>query len=117
MKDDDIEQDDAELEDGDDDTLDDAGDDDDVDGADDYEGDDGDDADGATPSASKKKKKQAAGDDDEGHSLASKNRERDALEAQIAEFLARGGKVEVVGDDVSADPPKKPAVKYGSRPI
>ncbi|SEL21999.1 hypothetical protein SAMN05216214_109122 [Atopomonas hussainii] len=113
MSDDDIEQDDTELEDGDDDSLDD---DDGVDGADDYEGDDGDDGDGA-PRASKKKKKSSDADDEGDHSLAAKNRERDALQAQIEAFLAKGGKVEVVGDDVSADPPKKPAVKYGSRPI
>ncbi len=113
MSDDDIEQDDTELEDGDD-TLDD---DDGIDGADDYEGDDGDDGDGEPRAASKKKKK-ASDDDDEGdHSLAAKNRERDALQAQIEAFLAKGGKVEVIDDDVSADPPKKPAVKYGSRPI
>jgi len=51
------------------------------------------------------------------YSLASKNKEREELDRQIAEFLARGGKIDKVESNVCADPPQKPSSNYGSRPI
>jgi len=51
------------------------------------------------------------------HSLAAKNREREELQRQIEEFLARGGKINQVDSSVCADPPQKPTSNYGSRPI
>lgn len=50
-------------------------------------------------------------------SIASRQKARDELEAQIAEFLSRGGKINEVAADVTADPPKKPTSDYGGRPI
>ena len=51
------------------------------------------------------------------NSLAAKNREREELQKQIEEFLARGGKISQVDANVCADPPQKPNSSYGSRPI
>lgn len=53
----------------------------------------------------------------EDFSIASRQKARDELEAQIAAFLARGGKIAEVPPNVTADPPKKPAPDYGGRPI
>lgn len=53
----------------------------------------------------------------EDFSIASRQKVRDELEAQIAEFLARGGKINEVPANVTADPPKKPTSDYGGRPI
>jgi hypothetical protein len=50
-------------------------------------------------------------------SIASRQRARDELDAQVAAFLARGGKIDEVPPSVTADPPKKPAPDYGGRPI
>jgi len=49
--------------------------------------------------------------------VSSKENIRQKLEDDIEEFLAKGGSVEVVGNNVTADPPKKPVSNYGSRPI
>jgi hypothetical protein len=53
----------------------------------------------------------------EDFSIASRQKVRDELEAQIAEFLSRGGKIAEVPANVTADPPKKPTSDYGGRPI
>ena len=53
----------------------------------------------------------------EDFSIASRQKAREELEAQIAEFLARGGKINEVPANVTADPPKKPTSDYGGRPI
>lgn len=53
----------------------------------------------------------------EDFSIASRQKVRDELESQIAEFLARGGKINEVPANVTADPPKKPTSDYGGRPI
>jgi hypothetical protein len=53
----------------------------------------------------------------EDFSIASRQKARDELEAQIAAFLARGGKINEVPANVTADPPKKPTPDYGGRPI
>lgn len=102
--------------------------DDDLDGMDDSEvddqddvtggSDDGDDGDDGTEVSSKSRKKKAAASDDfEGASVEAKEREREMLARQIEEFMARGGKVQQIDDNVVSDPPKKPENKYGSRPI
>lgn len=53
----------------------------------------------------------------EDFSIASRQKARDELDAQIAEFLARGGKINQIDPNVTADPPKKPTSDYGGRPI
>lgn len=53
----------------------------------------------------------------EDFSIASRQKIRDELEDQIAAFLARGGKINEVPANVTADPPKKPSPDYGGRPI
>lgn len=50
-------------------------------------------------------------------SLAARNKIRESLQSEIEAFLARGGKIQQVGDNVMSDPPKKPTSNYGSRPI
>jgi hypothetical protein len=50
-------------------------------------------------------------------SIEAKQKDRDALAKAMEEFLARGGKVQEIDNNVVADPPKKPENKYGSRPI
>jgi hypothetical protein len=70
----------------------------------------------APASGSKAKKKREA-EPEELPSVEAKQRERDALEKAMQEFLARGGRVQEIDANVVADPPKKPDSKYGSRPI
>jgi hypothetical protein len=53
----------------------------------------------------------------EDFSIASRQRVRDELEDQVAAFLARGGRINEIPPNVTADPPKKPAPDYGGRPI
>jgi hypothetical protein len=49
--------------------------------------------------------------------VASRQAVRDEMERQVAEFLARGGRIQQVDPNVTADPPRKPDSEYGSRPI
>ena len=79
--------------------------------------DDGDGDDEVVPAAKGKAKAKAVVDVDELPSVEAKQKERDALARAMEEFLSRGGKVQEVEANVVADPPKKPASKYGSRPI
>ena len=51
------------------------------------------------------------------YSVKSREATRAALNAQIEEFLTRGGKISHVDNNVTADPPRKPTSNYGSRPI
>ena len=67
----------------------------------------------ASPAAAKAVESEALED----FSIASRQKARDELEAQIAAFLARGGKINEVPANVTADPPKKPTPDYGGRPI
>ncbi len=53
----------------------------------------------------------------EDFSIASRQKIRDEIEDQVAAFLARGGKINEVPPNVTADPPKKPTPDYGGRPI
>lgn len=50
-------------------------------------------------------------------SLAARNKVRESMAAEIEAFLARGGQIQQVDDNVMADPPRKPQSSYGSRPI
>ena len=58
-------------------------------------------------------------DDDfpEERSITSRQRARSQLSAEVEAFLARGGAIDEVAPEVTADPPRKPQPKYGSRPI
>lgn len=91
-----------------DDEIEDTGVDDDVD-ADDVD----DDGDGDSPASAKVTEAEVIED----FSIASRQKIRDELDAQIAEFLARGGKISEVPANVTSDPPKKPTSDYGGRPI
>jgi hypothetical protein len=53
----------------------------------------------------------------EDFSIASRQKVRNEIEDQIAAFLARGGQINEVAPNVTADPPKKPTPDYGGRPI
>lgn len=53
----------------------------------------------------------------EDFSIASRQKARDELQNQIEAFLARGGKIQEIEPNVTADPPKKPTPDYGGRPI
>jgi hypothetical protein len=53
----------------------------------------------------------------EDFSIASRQKIRNELEDQVAAFLARGGSINEVPPNVTADPPKKPTPDYGGRPI
>ncbi len=68
---------------------------------------------GGSSSSSKAAESEALED----FSIASRQKERDAIEDQVAAFLARGGKINEVAPNVTADPPKKPTPDYGGRPI
>ncbi|MDN3637863.1 hypothetical protein QWY82_03480 [Simiduia curdlanivorans] len=51
------------------------------------------------------------------YSVKSREMARQTLNDQIAEFLARGGQINHIDNNVTADPPRKPTSNYGSRPI
>lgn len=53
----------------------------------------------------------------EDFSIASRQKVRDELADQVAAFLARGGRINEIPPNVTADPPKKPTPDYGGRPI
>lgn len=50
-------------------------------------------------------------------SSAARDEMRKSMEDDVAAFLARGGQITQVDDNVMADPPRKPQTSYGSRPI
>ncbi len=85
--------------------------------AEDEEGGDGEDAGFSGSGGGSSTKAAAESEALEDFSIASRQKARDELEAQIAEFLARGGKINEVPANVTADPPKKPTSDYGGRPI
>lgn len=49
--------------------------------------------------------------------LAARNKMREAMQSEVEAFLAKGGKIQQIDDNVMADPPKKPSSNYGSQPI
>jgi DNA phosphorothioation-dependent restriction protein DptG len=53
----------------------------------------------------------------EDFNMSVKEKERIALQNQIEEFLARGGTIDEIDANITADPPQKPSSNYGSRPI
>ncbi len=57
------------------------------------------------------------GDAADDHSLTSRQRLRSELDDQVAAFLKKGGEIDQIKPHVTADPPKKPGSRYGSRPI
>ena len=90
----------------------------DVAGDDDIDPDDSDDVADSDEVGYKTVKKKAVDKEAlEEFSIASRQKIRSELESQMAEFLARGGKINQVDANVTADPPKKPTPDYGGRPI
>ena len=53
----------------------------------------------------------------EERSISSRLRARERLTDDIESFLASGGTISEIDPNVTADPPRKPQPKYGSRPI
>lgn len=90
---------------------------DEVEASDDNDVDDLPDSDVDAEPAVKPRKKAVEEDPLEGLSLEAKAREREMLARQMEEFMARGGRIQQIDDNVIGDPPKKPDGKYGSRPI
>lgn len=56
-------------------------------------------------------------DDAETLTVSSKEAIRRQLEEEMERFLAKGGKIQEIPPDETADPPKKPVSNYGSKPI
>jgi len=53
----------------------------------------------------------------ESRSVTSRKRLRSQVETDIEEFLNKGGRINEIAPDVTADPPKRPESNYGSRAI
>lgn len=56
-------------------------------------------------------------DEAESLTVSSKESLRRQLEEEMERFLAKGGKIQEIPPDVTADPPQKPVSNYGSKPI
>lgn len=50
-------------------------------------------------------------------SALSREQLRKVMQSDVEAFLARGGKIQQIDNNVMADPPRKPQSSYGSRPI
>ncbi|BFM18620.1 hypothetical protein R50073_48030 [Maricurvus nonylphenolicus] len=50
-------------------------------------------------------------------SISSRDKVRKQLEDEVEAFLAKGGQIDQVAPNVTADPPQKPQNNYCSRPI
>ena len=48
---------------------------------------------------------------------AIRDKVRSQLSSDVESFLKEGGQVQKIDDNVRADPPKRPAMAYGSAPI
>jgi len=59
----------------------------------------------------------AGEDSPDERTVASRQKLREEMAAEIEAFLARGGKIAQIEPNVTADPPRKPDSDYGSRPI
>lgn len=59
----------------------------------------------------------ASEDSAEERTVASRQKMREEMAAEVEAFLARGGKIAQIEPNVTADPPRKPDSDYGSRPI
>ena len=53
----------------------------------------------------------------EDHTVAARNKMREQLSAEVAAFLADGGKIQMIDNNVTADPPKLSNTEYGRQPI
>ncbi|WP_263081830.1 conserved oligomeric Golgi complex subunit 6 [Endozoicomonas sp. Mp262] len=53
----------------------------------------------------------------EERTVESRKKLRESLSNQVEEFLKKGGKIQEIPTNVTADPPKKPNGDYGNRPI
>ena len=53
----------------------------------------------------------------ESRTIASRTKIRDKVEEDIARFLSKGGAIDEISADVTADPPRKPESNYGARAI
>ncbi|MCK7599121.1 hypothetical protein M0G74_17740 [Microbulbifer sp. CAU 1566] len=53
----------------------------------------------------------------EERTITSRQRARSQLSSEVEAFLAQGGAINEIAPEVTADPPRKPQPKYGSRPI
>lgn len=53
----------------------------------------------------------------EHRTVSSRARIRDELTDQVQAFLSQGGHISEIEPRLRADPPRKPASKYGGRPI
>ena len=53
----------------------------------------------------------------ETRTVSSRGRLRDQLSNDVEAFLAKGGAINEVAPEVTADPPRKPESNYGSRSI
>lgn len=49
--------------------------------------------------------------------IAERERLRNQVASEVEAFLAQGGGITKIEDNLRADPPKKPESNYGSRPI
>ncbi len=56
-------------------------------------------------------------DDGSDRSVSSREHIRSQLSADIEAFLSKGGSIQTVDPNITADPPRKPSSSYGSRPI
>ncbi|MFN3239518.1 MAG: hypothetical protein ACE37D_21035 [Pseudomonadales bacterium] len=57
-------------------------------------------------------------DDEESiKTVNAKQNVRAQLDADIEAFLQKGGAINEIGANVTADPPTRPVTKYGGRPI
>lgn len=53
----------------------------------------------------------------EDHTVAARNKMREQLSAEVAAFLAGGGRIQMIDNNVTADPPKLSNTEYGRQPI
>lgn len=93
---------------------------DDFDGADEVESDeesDGEEAEAAESSSESAGPAINHEDVPEERTVASRQKMREEMSKEIEEFLARGGRIQHIEPNVTADPPRKPDSDYGSRPI
>lgn len=72
---------------------------------------------GAGSSAGAGKSKAAREEVTDEHTIAARQAARDEMARQIEEFLARGGRIQEIEPEVTADPPRKPGNDYGGRSI
>ena len=49
--------------------------------------------------------------------VAGRQKVREKLAKDVEAFLARGGRIQEVDANITADPPVRPTSEYGSRPI